>query len=175
MAGLPRPRRPFAEGPGSPPFPRWREAIRPGGGAVRWSAAPRSLQVWRTASPSDRSPLACRGFPHGLTGRVRAFSRAFLAAFEWGNPVDTLSALTNILLVVTMYRIGRVRPSKTRWLTWCVTGAAALNLLYWIPVDDLAVGFLGLGGVLRLYRVGSVAARPRVGLGRGATGSGIGR
>jgi len=72
---------------------------------------------------------------------------AFRAALELSNPVKVLSAFTNILLLVlTMYRAGRVRPSRARWLTWCVTGAAALNLLYWIPVDDLAVGFWALAG-----------------------------
>lgn len=72
---------------------------------------------------------------------------AFLVALQWGSawgvPVDvgSVSAVTNILMVFTMYRIGRIRPTRTRWLTWCVSGAAALNFLYWIRMPDLAVGF----------------------------------
>ena len=105
--------------------PRWRRLLLAGCGMFAAS--------WFMPALSD------------ATGRLWGW-QAFLAAFEWGNPVETLSALTNILLVLTMYRIGRVRPSKTRWLTWSVTGAAALNLLYWIRVDDLAVGFWAWAG-----------------------------
>ena len=108
------------------------------------------------------------------TGHLSGWE-AFLAAFEWGNPIETLSALTNILLVLTMYRIGRVRRSKTRWLTWCVTGAAALNLLYWIPVDDLAVGFWAWAGSF-VCTASALWMRDREWAsaeGRGATGSGI--
>lgn len=79
------------------------------------------------------------------TGRLWGWE-AFLATLEWGDPVDSLSALSNILLVVAMCRIGRIRRPKSRWLTWSVTGAAALNLLYWIPVDGLGVGFWAWAG-----------------------------
>ena len=41
---------------------------------------------------------------------------------------------------------GRVRRAKLRWLTWSVTGAAVLNLLYWIPSGDLAVGYWACAG-----------------------------
>jgi len=100
--------------------PRWRRLLLAGSGMFAAS--------WLLPALSD------------ATGRLWGWE-AFLAAFESGNPVDMLCALTNILLVLTICRIGRVRPGKTRWLTWCVTGAAVLNLLYWIPVDDLAIGF----------------------------------
>ncbi len=105
--------------------PRWRRLLLAGYGMFAAS--------WFLPALSDATG--------GLSGW-----EAFLATFEWGHPVDVLSALTNFLLVVTMYRIGRVRPSKSRWLVWCVTGAAALNLLYWIPMDDLEVGFWAWAG-----------------------------
>ena len=105
--------------------PRWRRLLLAGHGmfAASWFMPTLSDATW------------------GLAGW-----EAFLSTFEWGDPVQMLSALTNVLLVLTMCRIGRVRPSKSRWLTWCVTGAAALNLLYWIPMDDLAVGFWAWAG-----------------------------
>lgn len=105
--------------------PRWRRLLLAGCGMFSAS--------WFLPALSD------------ATGRLWGWE-AFLATLEWGDPVDVLSALTNILLVVAMCRIGQARPPKTRWLAWCVTGAAALNLLYWIPLDGLAVGFLAWAG-----------------------------
>ena len=46
MAGLPRPRLLFAEGPVSPPRPRPGKPCRPGSGAARRSAEPKVLQAW---------------------------------------------------------------------------------------------------------------------------------
>ncbi len=66
---------------------------------------------------------------------------AFLSAILSGNPIQVLSALTNILMVSAMYLVGRGRAPRIRWLTWCVTGAAALNLIYWMRWEALAVGF----------------------------------
>ena len=66
---------------------------------------------------------------------------AFLAAVQSGHPIHLVSALTNILMVCAMYLVGRGRAPRTRWLTWGVTGAAALNLIYWMRWEALAVGF----------------------------------
>jgi len=52
------------------------------------------------------------------------------------------------------------------------SGCAESSLLD--PRGRFGGRLLGLGGVLRLHRVGFVDARPRVGVGRRATGSGIG-
>jgi len=71
---------------------------------------------------------------------------AFQLALEWRNPGETLSALSSILVLLALFVTGRVRRAKLRWLTWCVTGAAVLNLLYWIPSGDLAVGYWAWAG-----------------------------
>ncbi len=57
--------------------------------------------------------------------------QAFLLTLEWAEtPYETISALSNALIVVTLLKIGGTRPPKNRWLTRLVTGAAVLNL-YW--------------------------------------------
>ncbi|MCY4400393.1 MAG: hypothetical protein OXE96_13790 [Gemmatimonadetes bacterium] len=59
--------------------------------------------------------------------------QAFLLTLEWAeSPIETISALTNVLIVVTLLKIGGTRPPGTRWLAWLVTGAAALNLHWWV-------------------------------------------
>ena len=66
--------------------------------------------------------------------------QAFLLTLEWtGTPIETISGLSNALIVVTLLKIGGTRPPKTRWLTGLVTGAAVLNLYWWVTlalIDD---------------------------------------
>ena len=100
--------------------PRWRHLLRAGGALFAAS--------WFLPAVGDAA------------GHLWGWE-AFLLALEWGNPVEALSALSSILVPLAMYMTGRVRRSKLRWLTWGVTGAAALNLLYWIASGGLAVGF----------------------------------
>ena len=60
---------------------------------------------------------------------------AFLRTLgDAGSPFELLSALSNALIVVTLLKIGGTRPPKTRWLTGLVTGAAVLNLYWWVSV-----------------------------------------
>ena len=104
--------------------PRWRLLLLVGSGMFAAS--------WFLPALSDETPF----------GRWWGWEAFLAAVLQWDSPVYLLSAVTNVLMVFMIYRIRRVRPLKNRWLTWCVTGAAALNLLCWIRlVDILAVGF----------------------------------
>ena len=100
--------------------PRWRHLLRAGGALFAAS--------WFLPAVGD------------ATAHLWGWE-AFLLALEWGNPVEVLGALSSILVPLAMYMSGRGHRSKLRWLTWCVTGAAVLNLLYWIASGGLAVGF----------------------------------
>ena len=70
--------------------------------------------------------------------------QAFLLTLEWAEtPYETISALSNALIVVTLLKIGGTRPPKNRWLTRLVTGAAVLNLYWWVRMlltDDPDAG-----------------------------------
>ncbi|MDE0072504.1 MAG: hypothetical protein OXU32_00775 [Gammaproteobacteria bacterium] len=105
--------------------PRWRHLLRAGGGVFAAS--------WVLPAVGD------------ATGHLRGWE-AFQLALEWGNPGETLSALSSVLVLLALFLTGRVRRAKLRWLTWCVTGAGVLNLLYWIPSGDLAVGYWAWAG-----------------------------
>ena len=105
--------------------PRWRHLLRAGGALFAAS--------WVLPAVGD------------TTGHLWGWE-AFLLALEWGNPGEALSAISSILVLLALFVTGRVRRSTLRWLTWCVTGAAVLNLLYWIPSGDLAVGYWAWAG-----------------------------
>ena len=98
---------------------------------------------WRRLLLAGQGMFAASWFLPALsdaTGHLWGWE-AFLSTLERGDPVGMLSGLTNVLPVLTMYRIRRGRASKARWLTWCMTAAAALNLLCWMSMDGLAVGY----------------------------------
>ncbi|MXW67642.1 MAG: hypothetical protein F4Z72_11690 [Gemmatimonadales bacterium] len=105
--------------------PRWRHLLRAGGALFAAS--------WFLPAVGD------------TTGHLWGWE-AFLLALEWGNPGETLSALSSVLVLLSLFVTGRVRRAKLRSLTWSVTGAAVLNLLYWIPSGDLAVGYWAWAG-----------------------------
>ncbi|MXW66433.1 MAG: hypothetical protein F4Z72_05440 [Gemmatimonadales bacterium] len=105
--------------------PRWRHLLRAGGAMFAAS--------WILPAVGDAA------------GHLWGWE-AFQLALEWGTPGEALSALSSILVLLALFVTGRVRRSKLRWLTWCVTGAAVLNLLYWIPLGDLAVGYWAWAG-----------------------------
>lgn len=80
---------------------------------------------------------------------------AFLDAVVWGDPVGKLSAVTNLLIVLSPFIVRRSRrgvrgeirrdgefrpkPGHGRWLRSFVTGAASLNLVYW-PLWMIVIG-----------------------------------
>jgi len=105
--------------------PRWRHLLRAGGAMFAAS--------WVLPAIGDAA------------GHLSGWE-AFRLALEWGNPGEALSALGSILVLLALFVTGRVRRAKLRWLTWCVTGATALNLLYWIPSGDRAVGYWAWAG-----------------------------
>ncbi|MDE0497637.1 MAG: hypothetical protein OXH86_09805 [Acidimicrobiaceae bacterium] len=105
--------------------PRWRHLLRVGGAMFAAS--------WVLPAVGDTS------------GHLWGWE-AFLLALEWGNPGEAMSALSSVLMLLALFVTRRVRRAKLRWLTWCVTGAAVLNLLYWIPSGDLAVGYWAWAG-----------------------------
>ena len=105
--------------------PRWRHLLRAGGALFAAS--------WFLPAIGDAA------------GHLWGWE-AFLLALEWGNPGETLSALSSVLVLLSLFVTGRVRRAKLRSLTWSVTGAAVLNLLYWIPSGDLAVGYWAWAG-----------------------------
>ena len=78
---------------------------------------------------------------------------AFLyALFGWAGPVGTVSALTNVLMLVTGLWVYRKPASKARWAAPLMVVAAAVNALYWpswvMSEGDMALrlGFVAWAG-----------------------------
>ena len=78
---------------------------------------------------------------------------AFLYAFfGWAGPVGSVSALTNVLMLVTGLWVYRKRASKARWAAPLMVVAAAVNALYWpfwvMSEGDMALrlGFVAWAG-----------------------------
>ena len=104
--------------------PRWRRLLVAGVGIVCGVVVSAGI-----------ARLPRQRFQHALGLASLPFS-----TLEWtGTPIETISGLSNALIVVTLLKIGGTRPPKTRWLTGLVTGAAVLNLYWWVTlalIDD---------------------------------------
>ena len=74
------------------------------------------------------------------------------ALFGWAGPVGSVSALTNVLMLVTGLWVYRKRASKARWAAPLMVIAAAVNALYWpfwvMSEGDMALrlGFVAWAG-----------------------------
>ena len=90
--------------------------------------------------------------PHAISG-WDAFGWAL---FGWAGPVGSVSALTNLLMLVTGLRVYRKRASKARWAALLLVVAAAVNALYWpswvMSEGDMALrlGFVAWAGSFAL-------------------------
>ena len=101
---------------------------------------------------------------------------AFLYALTgWGGPVGSISALTNVLMLVTGVWVYRKRASRARWAAPLMVVAAAVNALYWpswvMSEGDMALrlGFVAwagsftlAGSALWLRARGGVSAQPEM-------------
>lgn len=63
-----------------------------------------------------------------------------------GAPLESLSGLTNFLMLATLLELRAARPRRTRWLAGLVGGAAVLNL-WWLAgwAEPVALPPLGMG------------------------------
>ena len=95
------------------------------------------------------------------------------ALFGAAGPVGSVSALTNVLMLVTGLWVYRKRPAKARWAAPLMVVAAAVNALYWpswvMSEGDIALrlgfvawaGSFALGGTALWLRArGWVCAQP---------------
>ena len=78
------------------------------------------------------------------------------ALFGWAGPVGSVSALTNVLMLVTGLWVYLKRASKARWAAPLMVVAAAVNALYWpfwvMSEGDMALrlGFVAWAGSFAL-------------------------
>lgn len=63
-----------------------------------------------------------------------------------GAPLETVSGLTNLLMLATLLELGTARPRRTRWLAGLVSGGAALNLQWLLGwAEPVVFAPLGMG------------------------------
>ena len=73
---------------------------------------------------------------------------AFWCALSGGNRLETLSALTNVLMVLALVRSRRARAPRRRWhLTRLLCGSAAYNLSLWmlLMTEENSTESFGMG------------------------------
>ena len=87
---------------------------------------------WRRLMVAGWALFAVSFFLPALYDPSVAGWEAFLyAVTNWAGLIGVLSALTNLLMLVTILTARRARPPGGRWAFPVMAGASALNLLYW--------------------------------------------
>ena len=117
--------------------PRWRRWLVAG-----WAIFAASFVL--PVTPGFPAPAWSPGWEAaaGVLGSLILWPRETLM----NSPLESLSALTNFLMLATLLELRAARPRRTRWLAGLVSGAAVLNLKWLVGwAEPVALPPLGLG------------------------------